>query len=200
MLDVKDQDIGILRKQLAESKAGTTLALESKKVYIQKRPKAEEPPKKRRRIFDVKEPVDNLMNLDDFLARCKAVAESTEPKNRIKRALLVTQVYFPREARLKKKLDAAVNKPKQPWMVTCLGREERLPHCRGTDKPKYKLMATFIRGKKKEFNVSQSDWCKGEKVTKRLIGFMRKTQGCPLIDCVRNRERNLAMPGLRNCR
>ena len=32
LLDVKDQDIGILRKQLAESKAETKLALESKKV------------------------------------------------------------------------------------------------------------------------------------------------------------------------
>ena len=154
--------------------------MESKIVYIQKRPKAEEPPKKRRRIdFDVKEPVDDLMNLDDFLARCKAVANAAEPKNRSIRAKLVTDVYFPREAKFKKKLDAAVNKPKQPWMVTGRGQKKRLPQCRGTDKPKYKEMATFIRGKKKEFNDSQAVWRKGEKVTKRLVGFMRKTQGCP---------------------
>ena len=178
LMDVKDQHIAILRKQLAESKAETQLALESKKV--QKR--SEEPPKKRRRIdFDVKDPPDDLMNLDDFLARCKVVAAASEPKNRIKRALLVTQVYFPRAARFKKKLDAAVNKPEQPWMVVGRGKKKRLPHCRGTDKPQYKLMATFIRGKKKEFNDSQSTWCKGEKVTKRLIGFMRKTQGQPLV-------------------
>jgi hypothetical protein len=150
LLDVKDQDIGILREKLAESKADTKLALESKIVYIQKRPKVEEPPKKRRRIdFDVKEPVDNLMTLDDFLARCKVVARAAEPKNRIKRALLVTEKYLPRAAQFKLKLDAAVNKPEQPWMVTGRGRKKRLPQCRGTDKPKYKLMATFIRGKKK---------------------------------------------------
>ena len=72
LLEVKDLDIGILREQLAESKAETKRALESKFVYFEKRPKMEEPPKKRRRIdFDVKEPPNDPMSLDDFLARCK---------------------------------------------------------------------------------------------------------------------------------
>ena len=182
LLDVKDQDIEILREKLAASKEETRLALESKIVYIEKRPKAEEPPKKRRRVdFDVQENPDNLMNLDDFLARCKVVAKAAEPKNRIKRALLITKTYLPRAAEFKKKLDTAINKPKQPWTVTGRGGKKRLPRCRGTDKPKYKLMSAFMKKKKKEFETSQSMWCKGEKVTKRLICFMRKTQGQPLV-------------------
>ncbi len=184
LLEVKDQANNELRQMLAESKAETKLALESKKVYIQKRPRpTEEPPKKRRRVdvsFDVKEP-DHLMNLTDFLAECKVVAKASAPRNRIKRAKLLTDKYFPRAIAFKKILDAAVNKPGQPWTVSGRGKKKRLPQCRGKDKPKYKLMATFIRTSKKTFNDSQSLWCKGEHITKRLISFMRKTQGQPLV-------------------
>ncbi len=42
-------------------------------------------------------------------------------------------------------------------------------------------MSVFMKKKTKTFNDSQALWCKGEKVTKRLIAFMRKTQGQPLV-------------------